>query len=182
MNRDILRLSKTTHYLIIFSLLIAMMYLAAEIIIPLVVAMYLSLLLYPACSFIEKKLPRIPSIILTFIAVFIIITGIVFFFSSQFLHLFESIRNFGQNLNVLINKFFHIIDTRYTAWGTANKTFFRKQSCKLYRIKPHPSENHNFFFKFCSIFWTGHSLHFPVPALSYFFQKSVPVSFFQKRQ
>ncbi len=113
MKKEHIVLPKVTHYLIIISFLVALMYFAADILIPLVIAMYLSLLLYPACKFMEKKLPRILSIILTYVAVFIIISGIIFFFSSQFLHLFENIKNFGQNLNALINKFFRIIDNNF---------------------------------------------------------------------
>ena len=117
MKQDIIKLSRITYYIIIFSFLIAVMYFAADIIIPLVIAMYLSLLLYPACRFLEKRLPRMLSIILIFLMVLAIITGIIFFFSSQFLHLFENIKNFGQNLNVLINKFFRIIDNEILKGG-----------------------------------------------------------------
>ncbi len=72
--------------------------------------MFIAFLLYPLCKFFEHKLNRILSIILTYFVVIIIITGIVYFFGTQFYHLINNIKNFGEHLQTSIDKFIKLID------------------------------------------------------------------------
>lgn len=98
-------LQRTRNILLILALLIAFLYLGREIFVPLTVALILALLLYPVTSGLERHgIPRVISIILTFVLVAMILTGLGLFFSSEILNLFDSIQSFEQSLNLLFTK------------------------------------------------------------------------------
>ncbi len=105
-------LTKISRIVIIITFIIATMYFASGILIPIAFAIIFSLLFYPACNLFEKKLnlPKIASIILMFLLVFTVIFGIGYFFSRQFFNLFDSIKDFSQNLERLFNRVFNVIN------------------------------------------------------------------------
>ncbi len=105
-------LTKITRIVIIITFIIAALYFASGILIPIAFAVIFSLLLYPACNIFEKRLnlPKIASIILTFLLVFAVISGIGYFFSRQFFNLFDSIKDFSQNLERLFNRIITVIN------------------------------------------------------------------------
>ncbi|HYX08982.1 MAG TPA: AI-2E family transporter, partial [Bacteroidales bacterium] len=91
--------------MVIITFIIALVYLGRNILIPLVFGGIFSLLLYPVCNFLEKhRIPRIISIIISYILVFLIIAGIIAFFSSQVINLFDDIKDFGKTLTKLLDK------------------------------------------------------------------------------
>ena len=99
-----LSLNKITRLIIIITFSIAILYFGRAVIIPLVFAFFLSMLLYPAVSFLERiGIPRIISLILVYIGVLIIIAGTIFFFGTQFYHLFQNIKDFGKNISELLD-------------------------------------------------------------------------------
>lgn len=110
MNHVNINLSKVVRYTIILAFILAIMHFGKDILIPLSFSMFISLLLYPLCKFFERKLPRILSILLTYVIVLVIITGIAYFFGTQFYHLFENIKNFGAHIQSSIDKFIKLID------------------------------------------------------------------------
>ncbi len=99
-----LNLSRITKYIFIISFVIAIAYFAQQILIPLAFSLFLALLLYPVCSFFERKLSRLFSILLAFVLVTLVVLGIAYFFGSQFYALFENIKDFGKNIEELIDK------------------------------------------------------------------------------
>lgn len=128
MDRIIFRRNKITQNLIIISFVIAIMYLARFILVPLVFALLLSMLLYPACDFLERKLPRILSISITLLVVVLLISGIFYFFGTQFYHLFENIRGFEENILTSFNRFIHILESKIFSNKIEIQKFFESES------------------------------------------------------
>ncbi len=108
-----LNLSRISKYIFIISFVIAIAYFAQQILIPLAFSLFLALWLYPICSFFEKKISRLFSIILAFILVMLVFVGIAYFFGSQFYALFENIKDFGKNIEVLIDKLVLAVDQSF---------------------------------------------------------------------
>lgn len=110
-------LSKITKIVIILTFIIALMYFASNILIPIAFAVIFALLLYPICSFFEKKwnIPKIIAIIATFLLVFALLAGIGYFFSRQFFHLFDSIKDFSQNIERLFNRILAVVNEQVFA-------------------------------------------------------------------
>ncbi|HYW97049.1 MAG TPA: AI-2E family transporter, partial [Bacteroidales bacterium] len=99
-----LSLNKITRLIILFTFIIALLYFGRPILVPLAFSFFLSMMLYPAASFLERiGIPRIVSIIMVFLGVLIIIAGTMFFFGTQFYHLFQNIKDFGKNLGNLLD-------------------------------------------------------------------------------
>jgi predicted PurR-regulated permease PerM len=104
------QVSNTANILIVFLATIAIMYLGRTILIPLFMGIILALILLPLNDFFEKKLPRLLSIILTFVSITILLTGIMYFFGSQFVKLYDNVKNFSASINKLLTSFFHLIN------------------------------------------------------------------------
>ena len=103
----------TTHlikYIIIFTFSISILYLAKTILIPLAFAAFLAMLLYPLCKFLERRLSKLISIIISFLLVFLILSGIFYFLGSQVYDLFENIKDFSKNIENIFNKIKYWID------------------------------------------------------------------------
>ena len=104
-------LNKAYKTAIVVAFIVALLYYGSAIIIPLVFAMFLSLLLLPVCEYFEHKTSRLLSIIITFLLVIIVISGVMFFFGTQFYNLFEDVRNFRENLHKSFTDVFSLIDS-----------------------------------------------------------------------
>jgi len=105
------QLSKAVNIIVLITFIIALLYLGRTILVPLTFGIVFSLLLYPLTSFFEDHhVPRIISIIITFVIVFLVITGIIAFFSSQVVNLFDDIKNFGQMLENLATKLIKLLN------------------------------------------------------------------------
>lgn len=104
------QVSLTANVLIVFLATIAIMYFGKTILIPLFMGLIVALILLPAADFFEKKLPRLLSIIFTFISITLLITGIMYFFGSQFVKLYDNIKDFGASINGILTNFFHLIN------------------------------------------------------------------------
>lgn len=102
---------RLVNYIIIFTFSISILYLAKTILIPLAFAAFLAMLLYPLCKFLERKLPKLISIIISFLIVFLILSGIFYFLGSQVFNLFENIKDFSENIENIFNKIKHWLDT-----------------------------------------------------------------------
>ncbi len=107
-----IEISKITGRVIVITFAIALMYFGKNILIPLAFSMFFALMLYPVCKFFERRLSRVLSIMATFIIVVALIIGIMYFFGTQFYHLFENIQDFGQNILTLINKLLRLLDEK----------------------------------------------------------------------
>jgi predicted PurR-regulated permease PerM len=70
------------------------------------------MLLYPACEFLERKLPRIASILITMLLALLLISGIFYFFGFQFYNLFDNIKGFEENMLSSFNKFMGILENK----------------------------------------------------------------------
>ncbi|MCB2220455.1 MAG: AI-2E family transporter [Bacteroidetes bacterium] len=110
-------LNKIYKSVIIISFVIALLYFGRPILAPLVFALFLSLLLLPICEFFEHWSSRLTSIIITFLLVSLVIAGIMFFFGTQFYYLFESLRNFSENLEKVFDEFILLVDNWLTKSG-----------------------------------------------------------------
>ncbi len=112
-NPDIMEISlnRITNLSIIVAFTIALLYLGKPILVPLAFSFFLSMLLYPVARFLEKiGIPRIVAIILVFLGVVIVVAGTMFFFGTQFYHLFQNIKDFGKNLGDLLSNGINYID------------------------------------------------------------------------
>ncbi|MFB6343575.1 AI-2E family transporter [Saccharicrinis sp. FJH62] len=110
MNISSGQVSNTANILIVFLASVAIMHLGRTILIPLFLGLILALLLLPINDFFEKKLPRLISIILTFVSIAIVLTGIMYFFGSQFVKLYDNVKDFGASIDKLLTSFFHLIN------------------------------------------------------------------------
>ena len=114
-------INKVVKYILVFAFALAVMYLARNILIPIVFAGFFAALLFPVCRFLERKLPRILSIVLTFLGVAIILASISFFFGSQFYNLFQNIKDFGATIHSSIEKLSDLIDNSFLGQDFAVK-------------------------------------------------------------
>lgn len=96
--------SALVKYIIIFTFSISILYLAKTILIPLAFAAFLAMLLYPLCRLLEKKFPKLISIIVTFLIVFFFLAVLFYLLGSQIYNLFENIKGFSKNIEGLIDK------------------------------------------------------------------------------
>ncbi|MCB0804962.1 MAG: AI-2E family transporter [Bacteroidales bacterium] len=110
-------LNKVYKIVIVATFAFAVVYFGSPLLIPLVFALFFSLLLLPVCEFIEKRTNRLISILLTFLSVIIIIAGIGFFFGTQFYNLFENLRHFGDNLTKVYHDFISMVDSWFANQG-----------------------------------------------------------------
>ncbi|MFB6320469.1 AI-2E family transporter [Saccharicrinis sp. FJH54] len=110
MNVNSGQVSNTANILIVFLATLALMYLGRTILIPLFLGLILALILLPLSDFFEKKLPRLFSIILTYVTITAVLTGIMYFFGSQFVKLYDNVKDFGASINKLLTSFFHLVN------------------------------------------------------------------------
>ncbi len=91
---------------IVISFFLAILYLGRFILIPIALAFFFSILLYPGARFLEKhKMPRILAILMLFVLTFAVLAGFMYFFGTQFYHLFQNLRDFGSNIESTILTF-----------------------------------------------------------------------------
>ena len=89
------RLANTAYFLIIFIALGFLFYIGKAVIVPIVFGVVFSFLLYPLCRLFERwKFHRILAILSSMLSVALVISGILWLFSSQFLNLFADLENF----------------------------------------------------------------------------------------
>lgn len=113
MDKANLGLDKLIKVMLVIAFIIAFLYFAQSIIIPLFAAFFLALLLKPVCSFFDKKLPHVFSISLTFFLVLILLSSILYFFGTQFYDLFQDIKNFGDTVQQSVNKVVKQVDQTF---------------------------------------------------------------------
>ena len=90
------------------------------------------MLLYPVCNYLEKhKIPRILSIIISYVLVFVIFAGIIAFFSSQVINLFDDIKDFGKTLTKLLDKLIYFINHSILPANTNLQEIYKQGSGSL---------------------------------------------------
>ncbi len=103
MEHTNLSLSRACKFAVVISFFLALLYLGRGILIPLTIAFFFSMLLYPGARYLEShKMPRILAILILFVLFFMFIAGIVYFFGTQFYHLFQNVKDFGSNIESTI--------------------------------------------------------------------------------
>jgi len=133
MNKLDVNLSKLSKILIITSIVILAMYLGRVILIPLALAMFISLFLYPVSAFFERRLPRVLSILLTFLLVISIISGFSLLFGSILYQLFDDIKGFGNNIQELFEKILKRSDNIIFPNGTGLDEIVKEEQDSLFR-------------------------------------------------
>ncbi|MFW5886333.1 MAG: AI-2E family transporter [Bacteroidota bacterium] len=128
------QLARVTYSIIIFSFVITLLYVGRTIFIPIAFAIVLAFLLYPLNKFFERfKFPRILAIIVALIIVFLLVAGITFFFSTQFISLFQNIRDFWKNLASLLERITSTtIESLENAGINVARGFFSEQPGKIF--------------------------------------------------
>lgn len=87
-------------YMVIAALSLVFLHWAKAVLIPLSFAVIISMLLYPLCKFLEKNgIPRILAIILTFIIVLGLLTGLIYLLSRQIFGFAQDLPNVADRLN-----------------------------------------------------------------------------------
>lgn len=122
-----------TKTIFIIMVVIAIMYFAKPILVPLFFGFFLALLLNPVCSFFNKKLPNIVSISLTFFLLIGILSSIFYFFGTQFYHLFQDVKDFGDIINTSIHKLIQRIDHLIMPEGIKLKEIVREKSSSFFK-------------------------------------------------
>jgi len=84
-----------------------------DILVPLAFATLIAILLNPMCNWLERKLPKILSIIVSMLVAVIVIMGLMYFLSSQISHFFDNVDQMKEKLVEVI----HILQ------GWLEKTF-----------------------------------------------------------
>lgn len=93
-------------------LIIGIMNLGQTLLAPVAFAILISFILYPICVWIEKRWnSRIGSITVTFIIVTIIVSSIIFLFSSQLVNIVNNFEDFTLKLNDIQNQVILFINT-----------------------------------------------------------------------
>lgn len=119
--------------LFILVVVIAVMYFAKAILVPLFFGFFLALLLNPVCSFLNKKLPNIVSISLTFLLLIGLLSSIFYFFGTQFYQLFQDVKDFGDIIYSSLNKFIQRIDNHIMPENIQLKEIVKEKSSSLFR-------------------------------------------------
>ena len=84
--------------------LVFVLYIAQDIIIPIILAAFFAILLSPVVLFFErKKLHRIPAISITIILAFAVIIGIVYFVSLQLSSFVETLPDLEKKIEALLS-------------------------------------------------------------------------------
>lgn len=99
-----IRLSRITNVLILIAFIVTAMVYAKPVLVPIAFGIILALLFLPLCRFFERwHMPRVIAIALSFIAIAIVLGGIITFFSTQVGALFDDIKLFEKKMMELIN-------------------------------------------------------------------------------
>ncbi|MDZ7743925.1 MAG: AI-2E family transporter [Bacteroidota bacterium] len=99
-NYSLDRIYKT---IILLTIAVVFLYLARIILIPLAAAAVFSILIYPINGYLEKYMHRILATTLNLLIVTAVISGILYFFSTQLYHLFGNIENFWKQIENILN-------------------------------------------------------------------------------
>lgn len=84
-------------------ILVFVLYIAQDIIIPIILATFFAILLSPIVVFFErKKLPRVPAISITIILAFAVLTAVVYFVSLQLSSFFESLPELEKKIELML--------------------------------------------------------------------------------
>jgi predicted PurR-regulated permease PerM len=100
--------AKAALFFVGFYALFTMLYIAQDIIIPLVFSVIFAIVLHPVVDFfVRKKIPRVAAIVITLLLVFIILAAFGAFFASQ-------ASRFGESWPVLVEKFTGLLNQTIT--------------------------------------------------------------------
>ncbi|NBC82196.1 MAG: AI-2E family transporter [Bacteroidetes bacterium] len=105
-----INLGRIVNYLLVIAISVGLLYVGRQILIPLSFALLFAFMLYPICDYLEKRIMRIPAILVAFLMVIIILTGVFYFFGSQFFSLFENLKDFSNNIQAITKKMIDYID------------------------------------------------------------------------
>ena len=94
-DRPIYKASALLLFIILF---FTGLYYARNFLIPVVFAVLIAMLLLPLCKHLERKLPRIPSVLICILLVISIIAGIIFLFYSQIVNFANDFEEVKQKL------------------------------------------------------------------------------------
>jgi predicted PurR-regulated permease PerM len=84
------------------------------ILVPLAFGMLIAILLNPLCNrLVRMKIPRVISILITILAAFIVLAGILFFLSSQIATFGESLPLLKEKFNQLLYEFSHYLEANF---------------------------------------------------------------------
>lgn len=81
---------------------VGILYLLGDILIPVIFAVLISILLNPLCTRLERRLPKIPAILLTLLFAVLLLTGLFYFLSTQISVFFQSLPLIEQKLSRLL--------------------------------------------------------------------------------
>lgn len=103
--------------------LVYILWVLADIMIPLAFAVFLAILLNPLCNWMQRhKIPRIWSIALTLLLAFLVVSAIVYFLSSQMMQFSDSLPVLKQRLTEIFGNVKHYISTTFGIAETKQDT------------------------------------------------------------
>lgn len=113
-------------------LIMTVIFLGSDIIMPLLMAFFISIMLLPVYRFFKKyKFPDIIAIIIPIITLLIIIAGLIWFLSSQIAVLVDDFPQIKQNVNTHLNSLSYWINKTFNISSKEQIDFINEQSNKL---------------------------------------------------
>jgi predicted PurR-regulated permease PerM len=104
------------------SLFIGMLYVGQTLLAPVAFAILISFIMYPMCVWIEKRLKsRTWAIIVSFFLVTLVLSSIIFLFSSQLVNIVNNFEDFTLKLNDIQNQIILFINTNIPFVPEMNK-------------------------------------------------------------
>src|SRR5690242_11459975 len=89
--------------LVLVIFVIALLYLAKELLVPFALAVLLSFVLAPICTRLERwRIGRVPSVTLAVLSTLLIVAGIGYIVAGQLLQLAEDLPNYRRNIEAKV--------------------------------------------------------------------------------
>ncbi|WP_353135029.1 AI-2E family transporter [Pseudopedobacter sp.] len=110
-------------------LVVFIFYVGADIIMPILLSFFISIMLLPVHRFLmSKKIPEILSIIISILLLALFLGGIIWFFSSQITKLINEFDQIKSNVNNHLNNLSHWIDNKFGISSKEQTKFINEQS------------------------------------------------------
>ncbi len=131
MQPNPISLQRITAFVILVFLGVYLLVVGQEILAPLAFAALFALMLKPICDFYERKLWRIPSIILSLFTAAIPVIGLFYFFSTQLVNVFADMPSIQEKLNAGLEMLYEWTSSKFGYSEDETDSFIKEQLPKI---------------------------------------------------
>ncbi len=122
-------IQKTAYVVLIFWGLGLLIYFGKAVLVPLAFAFLVSFILYPICTFLEKKnINRRSAVFLSMMSIILLTLGLLYFFSSQVVNIIQELSDFSEKLQETLNSTISFLNNRISILPNINKEELQKTS------------------------------------------------------